>query len=583
MIRCSALLNYFTSHDSSQHPFPILRPYFPSSSMPSDEMQVPPMLPLIARDAKFVFCTDLELQQFATNSALVAQLEDALACWLSHIRDIRQERTDLLERLDRMPLLSPALIEPLLKQLELALSFPIHFDRKEVLACLKLLGLVRSAAGRLQRLSTELDEIRGYHEDVTQSLNFVSQVAIFVPENTHWCIRDVADTIPPLFSALRALWVCTPMFGPKSLSRFSAIVAYVVERVTSTVHAKCGNAIDRLIDSPAAATAVKQDLVAAQDAIVVVQEQFYALQSSQTECGVLNRDAGLHLILSDVDDAALFAVLEWQYERIRGILMCVDVLRANPGKIGSALTDPLTNVDLLDERAMGQPYFVKHMSALVSEDAPTADAILNRMAAKADALQAKKGGSSAASAARIPFHLLSSGLIVMLEFNPPVVTFVGGPVSVNCLDTCQFTLPMCCSNTNVQSLTRKTPDVMFLPVPIIKRTAAEDAAAVSNKSSPSNVVMQMVIHDQFCDEAHICHMIATLLDIIESEDAWKMTDSLAESIPSRKTEMHLFHFRKHRSRNRKHRGTSPGNSRSPPGSRSQSPSRSPDENEGPDV
>ena len=44
--------------------------------MIKDDMIYPPMLPLIAHDAKFVFATDLEVQQFASNAALVAQVLD---------------------------------------------------------------------------------------------------------------------------------------------------------------------------------------------------------------------------------------------------------------------------------------------------------------------------------------------------------------------------------------------------------------------------------------------------------------------------------------------------------------------------
>lgn len=556
--------------------------------MPADGLDAPPMLPLIARDAKFVFCTDLELQQFATNAALVAQLDDALACWLSHIGDIRQERADMLDSFDQMPSISPAAIEPLLRQLELALSFPIHFERKEVLACLRLLNLIPAAAPKLQRLSAELEEIRQFHEAVVQALAFVSQAAVFVPHDVPWSIRDTADTIPPLFSSLRALWVCTSMFGPKHVSRFSAIVVYVVERVAATVHTNCKGAIDRILDHPSTATAVKQDLVAAQDAIVAVQEKYYELQASQTECGVLNRESGLHLVLSDVDDEALFAAVEWQFERLRGILMCVDALRADPNKIGSALTDPFVGVDLLDPSVMSQGQFMKAAGPLLSESAPSADAILDRMASKADTVAKKQrsGAEAAAAAARIPFHLLGNGLIVMMEFNPPVVTLVGGPLSTNCLDMCQYMLPLCCSNATVRSLTRKTKEVMFLPIPIVRRkqhvtsTAADDVASSAYSYSgasvspqatadeerellaqdPTNRAMQLVIHEQFCDEAHKCHMMATLLDIIDTEDAWDMTDTMANTIGAGK-ELFVMHFRKHR-RSRS-RSLSPENNEAP--------------------
>jgi hypothetical protein len=511
--------------------------------MIKDDMIYPPMLPLIAHDAKFVFATDLEVQQFASNAALVAQVHDSLACWLSHIKDIHQERQTLLEWLDALHVIHPLDVEPKFIQMELVLSFHVHFDRREVLACTRLLQYVPKAERQLEDLARELMVIKEYHDELTQSLQFLTGVCDFI--RSPWSVRDVADTMPPLFSALRALWVCTPLFGPeKGRSRFSAMVAFVVQRVEAACHDAGYRAVDALIESPSAALRVKQDLVAAQDAIVAVQEQYYSLQTSLSSCGVTGT-SGVHTVFADVDDVALFSVSEWLFERSKGLLMCVDALKQHPDKIGSALTDPLSHVDLMDPDALSQPTFLKYLDEIVHEEPPSAEAILSRMEQKQAALN---GGMSSAKqkasvvAPRVPFDQLSGGLCVTVAFNPPVVTVMGGPVSVGFLDTAQYSLPMCCSNTQTRgSISKKAIDAVFVKV--------------------ADNVHQLVLRGLFCDEINVVSFLASLLDMVEAEDAWKMTDVLGQHIDGK--EVHTMHFRKHRSKKKQRRAGSRSRSISP--------------------
>jgi hypothetical protein len=510
--------------------------------MLQDAMVYPPMLPLIAHDAKFVFATDLEVQQFASNAALVAQVHDSLACWLSHIKDIHTERSLLLEWLDTLQAIDPIEVEPKLMQLELVLSFHLHFDRREVLACTRLLQYAPKAARQLEALATELEVIKTLHEEIQQSLQFVSGVCAYV--RTPWDVRDVSDTIGPLFSALRALWVCSPLFGPlQGHSRFSAMVAFVVQRVEVEAHNAGCDVVDRMVASPSAALGIKQRLVAAQDALVAVQEQFYELKSTLSSCGIMG-GLSIHAVLSDVDDAALFSLAEWYFERIKGLLMCVDVLRHQPDKIGSALTDPLCHVDLMDPDIMGQPTFLHHLDEMIHEESPSADAILSRMDAKQQLIgkSAPPKNNAATAAPRIPFDQLCGGLCVTLAFNPPVITIMGGPVSVGFLDSAQYSLPMCCSNTQSRgAMSRKATDAVFVCL--------------------GKNVQQLSLRGLFCDEVHIVSMLTTLLDLLEAEDAWKMMDSLGQHIDGQ--EVHTIHFRKHRSKKKRRGGGSRSRSLSP--------------------
>lgn len=492
--------------------------------MPAEPMEYPPMLPLIAHDAKFIFCTDIELQQFASNAALVAQLSDSLSCWLSHLEDIKHEVTEFLDELDKAPTIDLVHVEPKLINLELTLSFFLHFDRKEVTACIRLLQQVPQALPALARLNHELEANKAQHEEIVRTLSFVSGVVVYL--KNPWNVKDLADSFPPLFSALRALWVCSELFSPAHIHRFSAAFVHVVQRTEQTVHDATYDVMDRFVDAPSKATVLKEALVSSQDAIVSIQECFYELRTSLSSSGVYGKS---HIIFSDVDDEAIFSLLEWQFERLGGLNQMIDILKRDLNKVGSALTDPVTSVDLMNPDVMPQPVFLKHLGAIEREEAPSADTILARMSDKA-AAASQKSKSAALLAPRAPFDKLTSHLVVMVDFNPPVLTLIGGPVSASFLDAAQYTLPMCCSNTQVRCVARKAPDPIFICI------------------GPN--IQQLKIYDQFCDEEiHVSHFLLTILDLLEAEDAWKMCD--VSGLHLEGCERHVMHFRKHRSKKRR--------------------------------
>lgn len=59
-------------------------------------------------------------------------------------------------------------------------------------------------------------------------------------------------------------------------------------------------------------------------------------------------------------------------------------------------------------------------------------------------------------------------------------------------------------------------------------------------------IKRLEIQNQFCDsDVSQTFFLLTLMDIVESEDAWKMTDTHAYTDGLQ--ELHMLHFRKHRS------------------------------------
>lgn len=123
-------------------------------------------------------------------------------------------------------------------------------------------------------------------------------------------------------------------------------------------------------------------------------------------------------------------------------------------------------------------------------------------------------------------------MIIQVEFNPPVVTVIGGPLSESFYDVAQVALPACCSNTVARRLTRKAIE------PTFKEVSAN--------------VRRMEIVGQFCEiDTTTVGFFATLLDLVEAEDAWVMVGSLSrieENGEADKKELYTFQFKRQRPR-----------------------------------
>lgn len=539
-------------------------------------MLYPPMLPLIAHDSTFVYCSDVELAKYRTNEALVSQLLDSLRCWLSYLQEEVLEASDrILEGFDRADTLHAHRdVLPRCRDMEVRLSFHVHFDRKEVVACVHLLKGVPAATGLLEKLTQQLAVTKVRHEQVLVVLDHMQTLACFM-ESPQWKVEDIADTLPPLFTSLRALWVCTDMFGAANAPRVTKLMVCVVRLVEEAVHDAGAHVVDELMAGVPQLLVgrIKERLVHAQDATVTLQETFYNLkeqlvgtfgmvdpsvQSSSSTAGTSPHPPPPE-IFADIDDEALFSLAEWQYQRLTGLVHVLDLLAEDWDKLGSVLTDPFSggnDVDLMHPDRMPQPVFLKHLRRIEKESAPNAEEITARIDQKnkVDPFAQRKlarrassggGGSSgennnaatavASAVPRTPFEKLTHHMIVTCEFNPPVITITGGPLSNSFVDTVQYMLPQCCSNTQVRSFAKERPqmgaDPMFVAV------------------SPTTIQMRM--DALFCDdEVHVSHILATLMDLIEEENAWKMMDSNAQLIVSGSGQkvLHTLFFRKHRSK-----------------------------------
>ena len=493
----------------------------------------PPMLPLIASEPKFVACSEVEAQQFAANRALVGNLTDALKCWLSHIADTLVERDAVLSRWNESNLLNPREIVHELKALEVSLSFFQHIQSEGVIACRRVLKYVPEVQASLQDLHKSMHTLQQLHLEVSDDLSHLTLCGTYFLDSgmqpDTWAVRDLGDTMPPLFSSIRVICLCSKQFGALQPDRFLAMIRYLINRVQRSVHDATFDCVRRVVDAGhKSISKVKRDLVDAQEGCVAVQEEFFAMRRKIAEC----EDSGSahHAALEGVDDRDLFNVAEWQYERIIALLASLDAMKEGVEKIGSALTDPLSmdTVDLMDPDSISQERFVKFVHRLIHEPAPNPLSIIERMG--------KKGVRGAPPVARqhaprVPFNKLSNTLCLYVLFKPePVVTILGGPLSDASLDALSNALPLCCAQTVVESNLRKVHTPVFYSLLSGGR--------------------RMEIHDQYCEtDIHVSKFLLTIVDVIETEDAWEMIDALAnvEIEMEKDCEYHQLLFRKHRS------------------------------------
>jgi hypothetical protein len=460
------------------------------------------MLPLVARESKFVFSSDVEAAQYSANAALVAQLTDSVRCWLSHISDVRKDYMEFIEWCDRENAdLDLSELASRTHAQETSLSFCSHVEKDAVAACIRVLKLVTSDGipGLLAQLAVDIKEIKALHEGIVNAMTYAEAAAEYMKPGFAWDPENGMDTAPALFSALRAMWVCCPLLGSQNPRRFEGIVRAVVASVGDCMHRSCGTLLQAFIDAPFKATKIKSQLVGAQETIVTVQEQFHEMRSKLSASGVTNETD--HLFFSSGDDESMFRHLNWQYFRITGILQIIDALVKDMNKVGSALTDPFVDVDLLDPDAMYEERFAKLVNIVETSDAPDPNAVLERMGNKRTPVKKT-------FAPRVNFSQLTKNLVIHVSFNPPVVTIIGGPVSEAFLDGAQMALPLCCSNTIAKSVTRKQVEPMFKEI------------------APN--VRRLTLDHQWCEvDTTTTHFFATLLDLLETEDAWSMVGSMS--------------------------------------------------------
>jgi hypothetical protein len=487
-----------------------------------------PMIPSICHDPQFLYATDLQLEDHAANPLLAAQLIDSLKCWLSHIKDVYQSISEQETIWDTTELLSVVDAAAAVKRLESHTAFYLHFDRPEPKVVIRCLQHIPKAAPLLADLEKELVNLKVLNAEYQQAIDLLEMASSYFPKG-EWPMTEISDAAGPLFSSLRALFLSSTTFGGKKSSRFLSLIYWVIRKTEVSIHDACGNCLKRILERPAVALQVASDLVSAQDASVSVQEAYHRLKLAIIDHSP-NPAAAEELFMS-VDDESLFAKLEWQFHRCTLLNHMVDALKKDENKIGSALTDRLEPLDLLEPSAIDQQMLMREVEDIVCKDAPNPSAVLERMGVKAQ--NADKALISQ-FAPRVPFEELTSTLCVNVIFNPPEVVIAGGPISEKTLDAMSKALPQCCSNRAVTSLRK-----------VLAPCKWEKVLGHATSSGRHGPVVRMEVAEQFCDiDVAQSHFLSTLFDLIESEDAWSLTNCQAHV--ERGKHVHTFIFRRQR-------------------------------------
>jgi hypothetical protein len=463
----------------------------------SAAMEGPPMIPLICHSAEFVFSTDLDARNFSRNLTMVHQLADSLKCWISHAAEVQATIDAGLAEIDTVlsPPRSIASVYATLLRHEVLSSFHLHFDRDEVAAVRRVLQYVPSAAALLVRLDGLIADLKVKHAEAANAVEYIGLVGTYVPaDGAVWDVAEVPDAAPPLFSGLRATFVCCTLFGAAHRPRFNALVDHVIWRVEEAVAAAGRHVLRDICDRPACQPAVKQRIVVAQDAAVTLQEAYYDLVQGLA-------DAGGVLFGGVAAGDMVFDTIDWQYARLALLLKLTEVLREQPHKIGTALTDGLVAFDLMHGEGITQENLLREIERVDVEDVTTPNDILDRMGIKAAKM------ATIAAEKKEVLAVTTTALVVTFSFDPPTITVAGGPLQHECLEAIATITPMSCSNV-ASGMMR----MGAVGVPKLEFARLSDSA------------VRLTVENRFCDDAARSHVMVTALDCIEA-DGWVCVDS----------------------------------------------------------
>lgn len=446
-----------------------------------------PMIPRVCESRDFVFCSELEARRYASNATLVGQLCDSVHCWISHSQEVLQTVDSEFSELDRLRTLCGAHLHAVVSRLEVLTSFHCHFDRDEALAVKRVLN----AHGDYAKLLQVVDETRVVlrtENGVLAELKQYTEMLSEYESQSDWEAVDVPSLLQAQFSALRALWICGPRLGRDHPNRFCALLSHVVGRVHAFACAAGSAAPSRIIDKPHDSMQVKRALLGAQNAIVALQEQFCTLQERLADVGSVPFSGLPAAAFDDLDDA---------FARLCVLLECSDVLRAQPHKAGSALSDPLVERDVMGPQ-MTVEVLLAATRALRDEEVAKPSEIVERIHNKASAAERAVAASIRAAS--------SSHLIVTIKFDPPVVSVCGGPLH-----------PECCAE-----LARLAPKACTTVFHISDHGAVRAPPVFC---ATTDNVQTLTLLDSYCDEIARAAMHVTIFDVLE-RFGWAPIDAL---------------------------------------------------------
>lgn len=197
-----------------------------------------PLLPELATTQNFKFATPSQIREYAESVSTAAQLTSALDAWLSHCEQIVDSYTTFLNNVDadcRTLLVDDSLISDIavaVKRLELETSFYLHFNTEEIAAVRRVLNCIpEQSQAKLNRLDAYVSRLQIENRKLQKAEELFEILNAFTTKDSSWTLMNCEDTLPPLFCALRAVYICCPLFGKFFPLRFSALIRSVLRRI----------------------------------------------------------------------------------------------------------------------------------------------------------------------------------------------------------------------------------------------------------------------------------------------------------------------------------------------------------------
>jgi hypothetical protein len=225
------------------------------------------MLPTVCNSKEFVYCTDHEAKQHASNPAITSALCDAVRSWLSHAADVLAKVDQAYATFDDGNPMSPFAVFDRLVSLQRDLNFVEHFSRDEVLAVKRVLLHHDQSKDLLSQLAASEQTLMNHNMVVAETCESLGLVAACeLPVEPH----ELCEVIPVTFSGLRAVWFCSRAFGRNGAQRFAALHQWINDRACELI-SESGSIAQQVERGTISAARGRSNLVDAQRCIVALE------------------------------------------------------------------------------------------------------------------------------------------------------------------------------------------------------------------------------------------------------------------------------------------------------------------------
>jgi hypothetical protein len=391
-----------------------------------------PHLPEIALSQNFVRANQSQTNEYASSTSVVTQLVDALDAWLSHCRQVLDNLEQFHKNCEQDCVRSVNVADNLicdiaaaLRRLELETSFYIHFDTDQVKAVRKVLTspklvslattttrsgesclnntididvilhgvgtttastLTSSVQAKLEELDEFVKILEAENKKLARSRELFTILDSYCAKDSSWNLLNCDDTLPPLFCALRAVFICCPLFGKTNPQKFSSLIRCVLKRIETLILETLPSLFK--VQSVSSSRSGVEDAVsgclAAQGACITVQEEFYKLRISVSEACTKEFTAVLY---QGIDEDTIFINLDFYYDRCVILLQLLTVIKQRREELflttGGAAEKLLSEADLLFSKSVAHEDLIDAIRMISLAPSTKPKDIINRIQSRA--------------------------------------------------------------------------------------------------------------------------------------------------------------------------------------------------------